>query len=100
MAKIKFTCPHCGKLLQCDEKYGKIKCRHCKQLIVLSEVAVSSSEAPVKRQSKKKIILASIALASLAAIAMGIWFVFSATINWPDRRPIGVLFLASNFHSS
>jgi hypothetical protein len=23
-----------------------------------------------------------------------------ASVNWPDRRPIGILFLASNFHSS
>jgi len=28
------------------------------------------------------------------------WLIRPVRLHWPDRRPIGVLFLASNFHSS
>ena len=29
-----------------------------------------------------------------------LWLVPSTILHWPDRRPIGVLFLASHYHSS
>jgi hypothetical protein len=29
-----------------------------------------------------------------------LWIVEPVRVHWPDRRPIGILFLASNFHSS
>jgi len=38
-------------------------------------------------------------LPAVAAVAR-VWIVPPQIIHWPDRRPIGVLILASNFHSS
>ena len=56
---------------------------------------------PWRRILRRKILFAAGALV-LAAVAATICLllVWPVRIQWPDRRPIGTLFLASNFHAS
>jgi hypothetical protein len=49
--------------------------------------------------AKKKIFLAA-GILTVALILAAVSLAFPMKIHWPDRRPIGVLFLASNYHSS
>src|ERR1700722_17716814 len=38
--------------------------------------------------------------ATVLMAAVAIWVLCPKNFHWPDRRPIGVLFLASDYHSS
>lgn len=89
MAKIKMTCPHCGQSFELSKRYRghQITCPHCKQLV------------PLPRRSKKK-LLASLLVALLLIFALVAWLVWPMAPRWPDHRPVGVLFLASNAYSS
>jgi DNA-directed RNA polymerase subunit RPC12/RpoP len=119
MAKIKFPCPSCQRLLQCDQKHRgqKVKCPHCKERVLVPKKNVPPPPASVqseavqseavksvavkRRRPRRKILLAALALVLLAVLAeAAMWFVQPTILHWPDRRPIGVLFLASNFHAS
>jgi hypothetical protein len=54
-----------------------------------------------RRRAKCKFLLVASVLVLVATTAlMGVWIVQPMSLHWPDRRPIGVLFLASNYHSS
>jgi hypothetical protein len=54
-----------------------------------------------RRRAKRKFLLVASVLVLVATTAlMGVWIVQPMSLHWPDRRPIGVLFLASNYHSS
>ncbi|HEY2329502.1 MAG TPA: hypothetical protein VGI63_06780 [Verrucomicrobiae bacterium] len=105
MAKIKIPCPHCGRILQWDEgsRAGKVKCPHCKFLIPVPKTSFIP-RGPVARDwrgIRKKIVCAAAGLFFLAAvITICFWVIWPVRVRWPDRRPIGVLHLASHFHSS
>ena len=54
-----------------------------------------------KRGVKRKVLVVAGVVVLVAAMAVvWLWIVAPVRVHWPDRRPIGVLFLASNFHSS
>jgi hypothetical protein len=106
MAKIKITCPHCHRLLQCDDEWcgRKLKCPHCRRSFRVQR-AVPPREKPVAPPFPRRKItrLAGTLLAALFLAVAGaglLWWSVPAQIHWPDRRPIGALFLASHYHSS
>jgi hypothetical protein len=45
-------------------------------------------------------IFISLSILAVLIIAIMIWVIWPMGVQWPDRRPIGVLFLASTSHSS
>ncbi len=103
MAKIKIFCPNCDQSLQCDDKYRgrKVKCPHCKNLVPVPQIIRKGTTVTCRRSGKKKILIAGGTLILLATIILvGIPFVLPIKVHWPDRRPIGTLFLASDYHSS
>lgn len=107
MAKIKIPCPHCGRTLQCDEKYRdrKVKCPHCKELLLVPPAETPPTVAPPSRtrakwKPKRKLFLAASVSAAVILAVIWLWLLPSTILHWPDRRPIGVLFLASHYHSS
>ena len=110
MAKIKINCPHCGKAaLQCDETrlVHRVKCPHCKEKFPAPQTLAKAKPVKVRRlhrhhrRPKKKLVLIITGLALVAMMLVtGLWFWLTAGVHWQDRRPIGVLFLASNYHSS
>jgi len=101
MAEIKMTCPHCGQLLRCDEGHrgGKIKCPHCKHLILVPKIPAARAK-PAHRWSARRRLMAAALILPAVAVVTRVCIVPPQSIHWPDRRPIGVLILASNFHSS
>jgi len=55
--------------------------------------------SPIRKKRKRLgWILAFILLAIFAAVR--IWIFPPVSLHWKDRRPVGILFLASNFHAS
>jgi hypothetical protein len=72
MAKIKISCPGYGNLLQCGER---------------------------QRSWKVKLAVGILALVVVGVITR-LWIFQPTIIHWPDRRPIGTLFLAANFYAS
>lgn len=52
-----------------------------------------------RRTRRKTLLMAFIPVLGLSVVAWT-WIFQPTSIHWPDRRPIGVLFLASNFYSS
>ena len=103
MAKIKIPCPGCGHLLQCDERYRgrKVKCPHCKSHVPVPQI-FQARTAPRSGWNKKRLGLTTAGIFLLATVATVAWACFfqSVCIRWDDRRPVGVLFLASNYHAS
>jgi len=101
MAEIKISCPHCGQLLQCDERHRdkKIRCPHCQHLILDTQMPNAQAK-PAKRRGARRKLMATAFVLLAAIVVARVWIVPPESIHWPDRRPIGVLFLASNFHSS
>ena len=96
MAKIRVICPSCGRALECDERHRKIKCAPCNQLIPLLKRVRTRA-----RPSKRKWLLITAALLLAGTVFLAGTLIFQPIIvHWPDRRPLGVLFLASNYHSS
>jgi hypothetical protein len=89
MAKINLTCPHCGQTFSCSKRYrgSQISCPACNHLV------------PLPRSSRKRLLLYLLVTLVLILLA-AIWLVWPGGARWPDRRPIGVLFLASTYHSS
>ena len=89
MAKFKITCPGCGQPFECSTRYqgAQISCPACKHLV------------PFPRGKKKKLLL-YLLIPVAVLILLAIWIVWPMGPHWTDRRPIGVLFLASNYHSS
>ena len=89
MAKMKMTCPHCGGSFDYPTRYrgSQISCPACKQLV------------PLPRSGRIKFLIYLLApvVLMIAAIA---WLVWPMGAHWPDHRPIGVLFLASDAHAS
>lgn len=109
MPKVKINCPHCGATLAsaAETRARRIKCPHCREKFPaprFSQPAPKPAEVVDKRRQrrtrKKLIRFAVVALALLAAGVAVIWFLFQPAARWPDRRPIGMLFLASDYHSS
>jgi len=103
MAKIKISCPGCGHLLQCDERYRgrKVKCPHCKNHVPVPPLFPART-APFRSWNKKRLGLAAAGIFLFAAVTLVAWTLFFQTVSlrWDDRRPVGVLFLASNYHAS
>ena len=101
MAEIKINCPHCGQLLRCHEGHrgGKIKCPHCKHLILVPKIPAARAK-PAHRWSARRRLMAVALILLAVAVVTRVCIVPPQSIHWPDRRPIGVLILASNFHSS
>jgi hypothetical protein len=103
MARIQITCPGCGQSFQCGERHcgNKIKCAHCKHVILVPQISSVRAASKNRRRSKRKILSVISALVLAAAIAViAVWIFQPVIIHWPDRRPIGALFLASNSSSS
>jgi hypothetical protein len=103
MAKIQITCPRCDQFLHCKEGCSgkKIKCPHCKHLILVPQINLTRPAFINRRRSKNKFLLVACTLILVAATVMVVlWIAQPVSIQWPDRRPIGVLILASNYHSS
>ena len=108
MAKIKISCPQCRRVLQCDERPGgrKVKCPHCKDLIPVPPTPFTLAPArnwrsAIWRGSKNKFLVSAGVLVLVVATIL-VWglIVQPTRVHWPDRRPIGILFLASNYHAS
>jgi hypothetical protein len=89
MGKIKITCQHCGHSFACPARYrgNQISCPKCKQLV------------PALR-GRRRILLITILLFLVLIISAFGWLLWPVDIHWPDRRPIGVLLLASDGHTS
>ena len=103
MVKIKIECPRCGKSLQYDEGYQskKVKCPHCKYLISIQQFPLTDKTTVKRRRPLRNFLLFTGLFMLLAIIAIaGIWFFDPVRVHWPDRRPIGELFLASDYYSS
>ncbi len=102
MANIKILCPACQRELQCDERHRshRVKCPHCKTRIRVPKIFSLRPAPQKKRWNKKRFsIIAGIFLLAVGAIAW-LFFFQPVRFRWEDRRPVGVLFLASNYHSS
>jgi phage FluMu protein Com len=108
MAKIRLCCPQCRSLLQCDERHrhGKIKCPHCKTLVPIQPATATENSTVLARRVTrwrwpKRILLGLGILLVLAILGMlATWFIAPPRVKWPDRRPVGILFLASHAHAS
>jgi DNA-directed RNA polymerase subunit RPC12/RpoP len=105
MAKIKISCPRCDRLLQCEEDYrgSKVKCPHCKGRVTIPQISVvTETLVKVKRRVpwKKILPIAGITALVLSLTVIVLWIFQPVIVRWPDRRPVGMLFLASNFHAS
>ncbi|HZL13460.1 MAG TPA: hypothetical protein VFC85_04905, partial [Verrucomicrobiae bacterium] len=101
MAENKIICPHCGQLLRCDERHRgkKVRCPHCKHLISDAQIPGARAKPARRWSARRKLMAVALILLAVAVVAR-MWIVPPLIIHWPDRRPIGVLILASNFHSS
>ncbi len=101
MAKIKIFCPACQRELQCDERHRghRVKCPHCKTRVPVPQIFPLRPARRSGRSKKHLTLTAGILLLVIVAIA---WLLFfqPVRLRWADRRPVGVLFLASNYHSS
>lgn len=55
----------------------------------------------IRRGTKNKFLVSAGILILVATMILAwVGIVYPTRVYWPDRRPIGVLFLASHFHSS
>ena len=101
MAKIKIFCPACQRELQCDgrQRGHRVKCPHCKTRVRVPQIFPLRPARRSWRNKKYFSLAAGIFLLTAGAVA---WLLFfqPVRLRWTDRRPIGVLFLASNYHSS
>lgn len=101
MANIKIFCPACQRELQCDERHRghRVKCPRCKTRVRVSKIFSLRPTPRIGRSKKRFSIAAGIFLLGVLVLA---WLLFfqSSRLRWEDRRPVGVLFLASNYHSS
>ncbi len=98
MAKIKIVCPGCGRFFKGDQSFpGKeASCPHCNHRLLIPE---SPGWAPTQSRlgsRLQRLLLAGLIVAVIAVLSIAL----PTKLHWPDRRPIGVLFLASNYHSS
>jgi DNA-directed RNA polymerase subunit RPC12/RpoP len=102
MAKIQFVCPGCGRVLQCDERDRghKIKCPHCKYHLLIPKLLRPAGSRQPRGARIRTLLLAGIAVLAVAVVVAVISIAFPMQLHWPDRRPIGILFLASNYHAS
>ena len=89
MAKIRITCPKCGHPFECSTRYRgtQISCPACKHLV------------PFSRKSRKKLFV-YLLVPVLLMVSVMAWLIWPMGVQWLDRRPIGVLFLASTYHVS
>jgi hypothetical protein len=103
MDKIKILCPACGSELQCDEsrRGRKVKCPHCKAHVPVPQIFIARTK-PENWWNKKRVALAATGAVLFFILAVFVWIAFlqPVRVRWDDRRPVGVLFLASHYHSS
>jgi len=79
----------------------KIKCPHCKHLIPVPQISITRTAPMNWRDLKRKFLVSAGASVLVAAMVLTwLWIIKPVRVHWPDRRPIGVLFLASSFHCS
>lgn len=103
MSELKIHCPHCQGSLLCSERHRgrKVRCPHCKRSLRVPGVALNRPASLIPRKFGHKLLALAGVLVLLAALAgVGTWWLLPAGAHWTDRRPIGVLFLASDFHAS
>lgn len=84
MAEFTFSCPQCGKGIQCDARYAgsQINCPNCQKPVVVPTatppVATPSREAIQTKKSTMRNILvvaaAIIVLAGLVSVGWHLWF--------------------------
>jgi hypothetical protein len=103
MSELKIHCPHCHESLWCGERQRgrKVRCPHCKRSLRVPGISLNRPAALIPWKPGHKLLALAGGLVLLAALAgVGTWLFLPAGARWPDRRPIGVLFLASDFHAS
>jgi LSD1 subclass zinc finger protein len=101
MAKFKFICPHCrARLVYATSGAGKkVKCPHCHQVVMVPAPAEDRRVAQPWLPRRNYFVLAAVVILLLLVWPF-IQLIRPVNNPWPDRRPIGVLMLASHFHSS
>ncbi len=89
MARVKIICPKCRHPFELSTRYqgSQISCPICRHA------------TPVPLRKRRKLLFCLLGLAVIAISTMA-WVVWPLSARWPDRRPIGVLMLASTYHSS
>ncbi len=89
MANLKITCPNCGQsFLHSKRNRGKtVNCPHCRHSIPFPRCA-----------GWKRLV--GLLVPALLIVLTAAWLIWPMGAPWPDRRPIGVLFLASGGHCS
>jgi DNA-directed RNA polymerase subunit RPC12/RpoP len=89
MAEIKIICPNCGRTFECSKRYRgrEINCPGCNHLV------------PLPQRRGRKWLIGLAVLVALVVLAVA-WLVWPMGARWPDRRPIGTLFMASSHFSS
>jgi len=75
------------------------KCSHCHQVSSPSGAPAVRTQ-PKKRAKLRPAVVAGVAAALLMLLILVAPLGLPVVIHWPDRRPIGMLFLASYRHSS
>jgi len=78
MAEFTFSCPHCGKGIQCDVRYAdsQINCPNCRQLVVVPSAALPvAAPNPEVIQIKKSTIRNGLAVAATTIVFAGLVFV-------------------------
>ncbi|MEJ0088694.1 MAG: hypothetical protein WDM80_02925 [Limisphaerales bacterium] len=101
MAKVHIVCPGCGQSFECGEKNrgNKIKCAQCKHVILVP--LLTRTETAKRWRAKWMFRFGISGLFLLMVIGVLALYIYQPVIiHWPDRRPIGALFLASNSSSS
>jgi len=83
MAEFTFTCPQCGKGIQCDARYAgsQINCPNCQQPVVVPSASLSAATPgreviQIKKSTIRNILAvaaAIIVVAGLAAVGWHFW---------------------------
>lgn len=89
MAKIKLNCSKCGHCFEVSRSPStEVNCPVCGGL------------TPVPPVKRRKVLYGLLGGGCLIFLTAAAWIVWPMGPRWPDRRPIGVLFLASTYFSS
>jgi hypothetical protein len=99
MAEMKFSCPHCGQNVDCDERWSgqQLPCPACRGLMVIPQfqtAATPSAPAPTAAQPRPRPMApgrsrpSKVSVKKFAAIAGGVivaGVVFYFALGWADK---------------